>query len=292
MRSFVFYESWWIAIANLSRDIQGEVLTAIVEYGLTGSTTERQKPIANAILSLIKGQMDCNNAQCEEERQQEAERHEKYVRAGRLGGEKRWKEKAKSDDVQDSDGIAIDSIAIKRYENANSDGIAIDSIAIKRYKQEQQEENEEKERTKEKEDKEEKKEEEKKPNTYVLGKKESAKRFQKPSLDEVKAYWNEKVLQGNPEQFYDHFTSNGWLVSGRTPMKDWRAAARYWGRNSSRYSASSFSRPRNMNDPYQNGQILIGSREYSTTSWDVPDHTNDGSIPLSEINNAFNSPQK
>lgn len=62
MNSFVFYESWWIAIANLSRDIQGEVLTAIVEYGLTGSTTERPKPIANAILSLIKGQIDANSA--------------------------------------------------------------------------------------------------------------------------------------------------------------------------------------------------------------------------------------
>lgn len=32
------------------------------------------------------------------------------------------------------------------------------------------------------------------------------------------------------ENFWDHFESNGWKVSGRTPMKDWRAAARKWMR--------------------------------------------------------------
>jgi hypothetical protein len=38
------------------------------------------------------------------------------------------------------------------------------------------------------------------------------------------------------ERFYDHFTSNGWKVSGRAAMKDWKAAARNWIRNSKNFN--------------------------------------------------------
>ena len=63
--SFVFYSSWWIAIRNLPRDVQGDVLTAIVEYGLSGETTEQLKPIAKAMLTMAKTQIDINNQRFE-----------------------------------------------------------------------------------------------------------------------------------------------------------------------------------------------------------------------------------
>lgn len=56
--SFVFYDSWWIAIKNLPRDVQGDVLTAIIEYGLYGETTEQLKPIAKAMLAMAKHYID------------------------------------------------------------------------------------------------------------------------------------------------------------------------------------------------------------------------------------------
>ena len=59
--SFVFYRSFFESIRDLPRDIQGEVLTAIIEYGLYGETTENPKPIAGAILTLVKPQIDANN---------------------------------------------------------------------------------------------------------------------------------------------------------------------------------------------------------------------------------------
>ncbi len=59
--SFVFYKTWWEAIKNLPRDVQGDVLTAIVEYGLNGETTEQLKPITKALLELVKPQIDANN---------------------------------------------------------------------------------------------------------------------------------------------------------------------------------------------------------------------------------------
>lgn len=46
---------------------------------------------------------------------------------------------------------------------------------------------------------------------------------------------NRYSLKMNPtleaHKFFDHFTSNGWKVSGKTPMNDWKASARNWIRN-------------------------------------------------------------
>jgi hypothetical protein len=46
-----------------------------------------------------------------------------------------------------------------------------------------------------------------------------------PTRDEAKVYAAELKFEGW-EAWYDHFESNGWKVSGKAPMKDWRAAMR------------------------------------------------------------------
>ncbi len=61
-KSFIFYRSFYEAIKDLPRDIQGEVYTAIMEYGLNGITTENLKPVARSIFTLIKPQLDANEA--------------------------------------------------------------------------------------------------------------------------------------------------------------------------------------------------------------------------------------
>lgn len=55
-------------------------------------------------------------------------------------------------------------------------------------------------------------------------------RFVKPSLDELKAYNEEKQLNVDCERFMDYYEANGWKA-GRNPMKDWKAAMRNWARN-------------------------------------------------------------
>jgi hypothetical protein len=57
------------------------------------------------------------------------------------------------------------------------------------------------------------------------------KRFVPPTLEEVRSYCQERKNNVNPEKFFDHYTSNGWMV-GRNKMKDWKAAVRTWERNS------------------------------------------------------------
>lgn len=58
--SFVFYRSFYEAIKDLPRDVQSEIYTAIMEYGLYGRETEQLKPIARSIFMLVKPQIDAN----------------------------------------------------------------------------------------------------------------------------------------------------------------------------------------------------------------------------------------
>lgn len=58
-------------------------------------------------------------------------------------------------------------------------------------------------------------------------KKNASKKFIPPTLEEVKAYCIERKNSVDPEEFIDHYVSNGWLV-GKNMMKDWKAAVRTW----------------------------------------------------------------
>lgn len=62
------------------------------------------------------------------------------------------------------------------------------------------------------------------------GEKKPAKRFQKPTLDELIAYKQKANLAlTDCEAFFDFYESKGWVV-GKNPMKDWQAAMRNWDR--------------------------------------------------------------
>lgn len=58
--SFLFYKSFYEAIKPLSKDIQGEIYTAIMEYALYGNLSERLKPVANSVFTLIRPILDAN----------------------------------------------------------------------------------------------------------------------------------------------------------------------------------------------------------------------------------------
>lgn len=67
-------------------------------------------------------------------------------------------------------------------------------------------------------------------NKDKLSKVNSVSATHHPTLDEVKAYCNERNNRVDPERFIDYYTSNGWKV-GKNPMKDWKAAVRTWERS-------------------------------------------------------------
>ncbi|MEN9442228.1 MAG: hypothetical protein RLZ33_2305 [Bacteroidota bacterium] len=73
--------------------------------------------------------------------------------------------------------------------------------------------------------------------------------FIKPSVDEVKIFFKEKNKSNlDAEKFFNHFESNGWLVGGKSKMKNWQAAARNWILNSEKFQNNTKQpKPGNLN---------------------------------------------
>ncbi|TAJ11146.1 hypothetical protein DMA11_18035 [Marinilabiliaceae bacterium JC017] len=63
-------------------------------------------------------------------------------------------------------------------------------------------------------------------------------KFTPPPLEHIQIYFQQKNFSiTEAERFFNYYESNGWLVGGRSPMKDWKAAARNWMLNIPKFSA-------------------------------------------------------
>jgi len=60
------------------------------------------------------------------------------------------------------------------------------------------------------------------------------KSMSKPDKIEVNSYFTEIGFFDQAERFFDYYSANGWQV-GKNKMKDWKAAARNWCKNSKSY---------------------------------------------------------
>ena len=200
--SFVFYRSFYEGIKELPRDIQGEVLTAIMEYGLNGVTTENQKQITKAMFALIKPQLDANNQRFEN---------------GKKGG----RPKANCNQTETETKPKQNRNKTKHEPNVNVNVNDNDISFLEKKKQKSDAavsdlvENENSESPLE---------------TLQTPKEQSGggrKRFTIPTPEEVQAYCNERNNGISGQQFCDFYSSKGWRV-GSQPMKDWKAAVRTW----------------------------------------------------------------
>ena len=59
--------------------------------------------------------------------------------------------------------------------------------------------------------------------------KKGSSRFQKPTIEEIRQYCQEKGYNVDAEQFFNFYESKGWVV-GKSPMKNWRAAVCTWNK--------------------------------------------------------------
>lgn len=83
----------------------------------------------------------------------------------------------------------------------------------------------------------------------------------KPTLEEAQIYFIEKSFpEIEAQRFFNYFESNGWLVGGKTKMKDWKAAARNWMLNANKFSKMDNNKP------------ALSSRAQSRESVLVPNH--------------------
>jgi hypothetical protein len=74
-------------------------------------------------------------------------------------------------------------------------------------------------------------------------KKEKAKavisnEVESPPLELTKEYFKfQEYSEFEAERFFNYYSSNGWLIGGKTKMKDWKAAARNWMMNTNKFNA-------------------------------------------------------
>ena len=97
-----------------------------------------------------------------------------------------------------------------------------------------------------------------------------ARRFHPPTVDEVRAYCQERGNRVDPQRFVDHYTSNGWRVGGKSSMKDWKAAVRNWEGNE--YGSTTRDSPANQG-------ILTRTEEHART----PDFWKSLEVNLDEV---------
>lgn len=64
---------------------------------------------------------------------------------------------------------------------------------------------------------------------------EKRKRFTPPTVEEVRAYCEERHNGIDPERFVNFYSSKGWMV-GKNKMKDWKAAVRTWEKMNSDFA--------------------------------------------------------
>jgi hypothetical protein len=68
---------------------------------------------------------------------------------------------------------------------------------------------------------------------------EVARDFSMPTLEEIKNFFeqmtypsglkmDQQARQQEAIKFFHHFESNGWLVGGKSPMRNWKAGCRSW----------------------------------------------------------------
>lgn len=72
-----------------------------------------------------------------------------------------------------------------------------------------------------------------------------------PSLEETTEYFifkSSTELEAN--KFFNYYSSTGWLVGGKTKMRDWKAAARNWIMNQDKFKTKTTQQqlqPNNLN---------------------------------------------
>ena len=68
---------------------------------------------------------------------------------------------------------------------------------------------------------------------------ESRQKFVAPTLELTKEYFKfQNFTEFEAERFFNYYSSIGWLIGGKTKMKDWQASARNWMLNTSKFSAN------------------------------------------------------
>lgn len=90
------------------------------------------------------------------------------------------------------------------------------------------------------------------------------KRFKPPTVEEVRAYCEERKNSVDAEKFVDFYASKGWMV-GSNRMKDWQASVRTWERKDSDFRNSANRGPSGKGTAASSGKSTNSTNERRKT---------------------------
>lgn len=185
-------------------------------------TSDRLLAIVKYCTSVGLFQMEGGNISCDALKRRFAtliELKEKRSRAGRAGMRSRW---GNNNDITNGESVITKNNGEDR-KGEEERGEEIKKETIK----------------------------EKKPST--------TRRFSKPSVDEVRAYCEERNNTVDAQHFVDYYESKGWVI-GKSPMKDWKAAVRTWEqkRGGESRATTANGKPLGCGERIENGRRTYG----------------------------------
>ena len=223
------YHSYLDAIQALDDAERGRLLTAMLEYTLTGDAGNLRGN-ERFVFPLIKSQIDRDNGKYEEI-------CKKRAQSGKIGGRPAKQKKAN---------------AFSESKTSQDKG---EYQGEEEYQDKDENENENKEEEK-REGEGECKEKEKAPETPEGVRR--AHHFHPPTLSQVRDYVYERNSPVDPQGFLDFYQAKGWMV-GSTPMQDWKAALRNaesWERWQRQERQVEVCGATEEPDPYESGETL------------------------------------
>lgn len=225
------YHSYRDAIQALDDAERGRLLTAMLEYTLTGDAGNLRGN-ERFVFPLIKSQIDRDNAKYQETCKKNREN-------GKAGAKASNRQRPPANAPQDK-GECKDEY---EEEGENKDEYEYENKNKEEEKREGEGECKEKEK-------------EKAPGTPEGVRR--AHHFHPPTLSQVRDYVYERNSPVDPQGFLDFYQAKGWMV-GSTPMQDWKAALRNaeswerWQRQERQYGACGATEEP---DPYESGETL------------------------------------
>lgn len=195
--SFVFYKSFYDAIKVAPKKHQLALFLALTCYVFENKTPQLEST-SLAVWNAIKPQIDSSL-----KRYENAKKGAEY---GKLGGRpKKKKDGDEKDEKKPLKGYETKTLDYDSDSYSDSDSYLDSNL-----------------------DSDSDVDVDKTPPNPLKG--EAVESGSKPSLSEIRDYCNERQNGIDPEEFYDFYTSKGWLI-GKTPMKDWKACIRTWEKN-------------------------------------------------------------
>ena len=85
-----------------------------------------------------------------------------------------------------------------------------------------------------------------------------------PSLELTKEFFNfQEYSEFEAERFFNYYSSNGWLIGGKTKMIDWKASARNWMLNTSKFTINTPSINLHKDQPQAHNLHTIIDKNYA-----------------------------